>query len=67
MNFSFGWIVAKVFVRGLEFEQIYTNFREERDDPERDHYQVAFRSNQGKISLWLKHLPSGEEMLVKVF
>lgn len=67
MNFGYGWFLAKVFVVTSEFRDIYANFRKEREDPERDHYQVAFRSNQGKISLWLKHLPSGEEMLVKVF
>lgn len=54
------------FRLSVEFATAYSQYRRDIGDPKKKNYEVAVRTEDGGLGIYLKHLPSQKERRIKL-
>lgn len=60
-------VLLKAWLIGDDFRKLLAAYREDFKDQNREHYEIAIRQEGRCLNLYLRHLPSSNQSLIRSF
>lgn len=58
-------LLTKLFLMSEDFTRLYNSYVQQKEDEDRENYEVAFRASGPNLNVYLRYLPEKDEILLK--